>query len=115
MPVPVRDAQTLRRALESGGDEVSVTLSRYTVELMTQVVEAEAYGDEVSPAQAAHLLGVSRPHVRTLMDRGDIPFRMVGTHHRIPLADLRQYQDAERRRRRTALTRFSELENELGL
>jgi len=105
----------LRRALESSGDELSVTLTRTTIELMTQVVEAEAYGDEVSPAEAARVLGVSRPHVRKLMDRGDLPFRMVGTHHRIPVAELRQYQTAERRRRRAALARFSELENELGL
>ena len=123
-PILVRDAQELRRALSTDADQVSVSLSRQTAEFLARVVDAQAQGheivfsrvpDEVSPADAARILGVSRPHVRMLMERGDLPYRMVGSHHRIPVADLRGYQDAERVRRRDALADFLALENELGL
>jgi len=120
----VRDAQELRRALTTDADLVSVSLSRQTAEFLARVVDAQANGheivfsrvpEEVSPADAARMLGVSRPHVRALTERGDLPYRMVGSHHRIPVADLRRYQDSERTRRRHALTDFLALENELGL
>ena len=103
---------------------MSVSLSRQTAEFLARVVDAQANGheivfsrvpEEVSPADAARMLGVSRPHVRALTERGDLPYRMVGSHHRIPVADLRRYQDSERTRRRHALTDFLALENELGL
>jgi excisionase family DNA binding protein len=103
-----RDAKALRRALASGDDEVSVSLSRETAEFMARVADARAAGHEivfsrvpaeVSPAEAAQMLGVSRPPVRTLTARGELPFRMVGSPHRIPVADVRRWQDAERRRR----------------
>lgn len=119
-----RDAAVMHRALQSSDDVVSVSLSRETLEFMVRVVDAQAHGqevvfsrvpDEISPADAARILRVSRPHVRKLMDRGDLPYRMVGSHHRIPVADLRRYQEAERVRRRTALAEYLALENELGL
>lgn len=123
-PILARDAQEFRRALSTDADQVSVSLSRQTAEFLARVVDAQAHGheivfsrvpDEVSPADAARILGMSRPHVRMLMERGDLPYRMVGSHHRIPVADLRRYQDAERVRRRDALADFLALENELGL
>jgi len=123
-PILARDAQEFRRALSTDADQVSVSLSRQTAEFLARVVDAQAHGheivfsrvpDEVSPADAARILGMSRPHVRMLMERGDLPYRMVGSHHRIPVADLRRYQDAERVRRRDALADFLTLENELGL
>ena len=61
------------------------------------------------------MLGMSRPQIRKLMDRGALPFRMVGAHHRIAVEDVHAFLDAERVRRRAALARFSALENELGL
>jgi excisionase family DNA binding protein len=123
-PILVRDAEALECALLVDGDEVNVTLSRETAEMLARVVEAQVKGQEVvvthglqevSPAEAAQLLGVSRPQVRKLMDRGALPFRMVGAHHRIAVADVHAFLDTERVRRRAALARFSALENELGL
>jgi hypothetical protein len=49
------------------------------------------------------------------MDSGRLPYRMIGTHHRIALCDLREFQEAERVRRRGAMEKFIALENELGL
>ncbi|MDR1426480.1 MAG: helix-turn-helix domain-containing protein [Bifidobacteriaceae bacterium] len=122
--VTVRDSEALHRALEGGQDRVSVSLSRAAAEMLAKVVDAEVSGrrvvvshglDEVSPAEAGALLGMSRPQVRRLMDRGALPFRMVGSHHRIAVADVEEFLAAERPRRRAALERFSALEDELGL
>jgi excisionase family DNA binding protein len=123
-PLLVRDAQALHQALEADGEAVTVSLSRETVEMLARVVDAQAKGQqivithglqEVSPSEAALLLGMSRPQVRKLMDRGALPFRMVGAHHRIAVDDVKAFLDAEKPRRKAALVRLSELENELGL
>jgi excisionase family DNA binding protein len=119
-----RDAQVLRRALGTDGDEVQVNLSRETAEWLANVVEAKAEGkdvlitrrlEEVTPAQASAMMGVSRPHLRKLMERGLVPYRKVGSHHRIPVAAMEAYANAERTRREAALDRLAELQNELGL
>jgi excisionase family DNA binding protein len=43
---------------------------------------------EISPEDAATILGISRPLVRRRMDVGDLPFRRVGAHRRLRLADV---------------------------
>jgi excisionase family DNA binding protein len=43
---------------------------------------------EVSPSEAAMMMGMSRPQVRKLLDEGVLSFHMVGTHHRIPVIEV---------------------------
>jgi excisionase family DNA binding protein len=43
---------------------------------------------ELSPNDAAQILGVSRPLVVHRMDVGDLPFRYVGRHRRAKLRDV---------------------------
>jgi hypothetical protein len=43
---------------------------------------------ELSPNDAASILGVSRPLVVHRMDVGDLPFRYVGKHRRATLRDV---------------------------
>jgi excisionase family DNA binding protein len=72
-------------------------------------------GRELTPRQAAELLGVSRPFVVKLLREGRIPSRTVGSHHRVALEDVLAYKvetDAERRRALDLLARESE---EMGL
>jgi excisionase family DNA binding protein len=117
-----RDAEAIRRALENKSKAVSMTLSRDTAEFVSWVVAAKAQGKEivvtpaeVTPAEAARILGMSRPQVRKIMDSGRLPYRMVGTHHRIALGDLREFKEAETARRRKAMKEYAEVQNELGL
>lgn len=74
-----------------------------------------ALDSELSTFEAADLLNVSRPHVTKLLERGEIPFRMVGTHHRIRLADVLQYQTEQRQRSLAAMQELADLSQELGL
>jgi excisionase family DNA binding protein len=70
---------------------------------------------EVTPAEAAELLGMSRPQVRKLMDEGRLAFRKVGTHYRVKLASIRAFLEAERIQMEAGMEDFSRLQNELGL
>lgn len=47
-----------------------------------------AENQELSPNDAANILGVSRPLVVHRMDIGDLPFRYVGKHRRAALRDV---------------------------
>jgi excisionase family DNA binding protein len=43
---------------------------------------------EISPEDAAAILGISRPLVRRRMEAGLLPFRRVGAHRRLRLSDV---------------------------
>jgi len=122
--VLIQDAETLHRALDMPGDEVSVKLSRSTAEWFASLIDADLKGqqvivaktaNEVSPAEAAALLGMSRPQVRKFMDQGRLEFRMVGSHYRIPLESIEAFKAWERQCAADGMARFSQLQNELGL
>jgi excisionase family DNA binding protein len=54
----------------------------------SEVVALLTVDTEISPEDAATVLGVSRPLVRRRMDVGDLPFRRIGAHRRVRLADV---------------------------
>lgn len=119
-----RDADALHRALDGAGDEVKVSVSRETAEWLARIVDARARGQrvvvthgraEVSPAEAAALLGVSRPQVRKFMDEGKLGFRMVGAHHRIPMESIDAFRAWEREQTTKGMEELSALQNQLGL
>ena len=120
----IRDADALHRALDKGGDEIEVSVSRETAQWLSHLVDAKARGQgvlltrsnaEVTPAEAAELLGMSRPQVRKLMEEGKLVFRKVGTHHRVRVASVRAFLEAERAHMEAGMEEFSHLQDELGL
>ncbi len=56
--------------------------------LQGERVAVLAEDQELSPNDAAEILGVSRPLVVHRMDVGDLPFRYVGKHRRTKLRDV---------------------------
>lgn len=102
------------------GTKVQVTIGESTAALPAEVVAqlgalladlAEGRSVTVAPADlpvgtewAAELLGVSRPWLATMLDRGDIPMQRVGSKRRVLLGDLMAYRRADDRRRQQAQT-----------
>ena len=82
--------------------ENAIDLPPQAIEALTEVLGHLAEGREVivsaqpveySTQQAAEFLRVSRPFLVGLLEKGEIPFRKVGTHRRVLFADLKSYKE----------------------
>lgn len=79
--------------------------------------------EEVSTSKAARILGMSRPTLIDLLEKGLIPYRMVGTHRRVPVINLLAYKAGMRRggsgpsraERLRALEEMADYTDRLGL
>jgi len=90
-------------------------LPEATLRLVAEAVENLAEGrsvtlvtgdegeDEISPQEAATILGVSRPFASRLFDEGAIPCRRVGTHRRALRSDVVAYREREKEARKRVL------------
>jgi excisionase family DNA binding protein len=79
----------------------NVPLAPLPFKLLVEVLKQLASGNavsivplrkEVTTYEAAEILNVSRPFVIGLLEKGEIPFRKVGAHRRIPLSTLLEYK-----------------------
>lgn len=70
---------------------------------------------ELTTAEAAELLGVSRPHAVKLLESGAMPFRMVGTHRRVRLVDVLAYRDRQDEQSARALDELTVQAEDFGL
>ena len=104
------------KLVDAQGQEILLPNSVY--EALKSVVHAMASGQaislvptdhELTTQKAADLLNVSRPYLVKLLDQGEIPCVMVGTHRRVRFQDLMQHKqkrDAVRRQNLNELTEF---------
>lgn len=85
------------RLVRDDGTEEAITLPPSALPALADLLDQLSSGDgvtvltddaEVTPEDAAGILGISRPLVRRRMDVGLLPFRRVGAHRRIRLADV---------------------------
>ncbi|HTU17845.1 MAG TPA: helix-turn-helix domain-containing protein [Gemmataceae bacterium] len=70
---------------------------------------------EMTTTQAAAFLDVSRPFVAKLIQRRELPCRMVGKHHRIPTSALVEYREKMFQRAKEAADEMAQLSQEAGL
>jgi len=73
------------------------TLFRTLVKLVEETGKGNAVaivpvGIELTTQQAADLLDISRPHLVKLLMRGELPYRMVGTHRKIRAREVLGYR-----------------------
>ena len=105
------------------GDDDALVVPRPAAVLLAQVLAylANGQGVQIMPdramlttQQAADLMNVSRPYLIGLLERGLIPYQLVGTHRRIAFADLMEYKRRDDQRRRAAVDELTALGEELG-
>lgn len=117
------DALQIRIAAE-GKAEQSVTIPVAAMGLLNGILTEMAKGNavtlipshaELTTQQAADLLGVSRPFLIEQLEKGAIPFRMVGTHRRVLFQDLVRHKQLTDRSRLQALDELSAIDQQLGL
>ena len=101
LDLPPAVATLLKRLLAEMGKGHAVTLVPSETEITTQ--------------QAADLLNVSRPFVVGMIDKGQLPARMVGNQRRLPLASVLAYKTENRAKRLEALSELTAFDQELGL
>lgn len=130
--VPEPDAQTIKRLeamlekahpkiVGTDGEEIPLPDSIYQV--LRQIIHMMAAGRAISlvphehylsSQEAANLLNVSRPYLYTLLEQGQIPYIMVGSHRRILFEDLMDYKRRRDSQRRQALSELAASSQELG-
>jgi len=107
-----RGSRTLAVRPDGEGQSVSVSVPKEAFDLFLEILGQMANGNavtivpvhaELTTQQAADMLNVSRPFLVGLLDERKIPFRLVGTHRRVKVADLLAYKQADDREREAVL------------
>ena len=105
------------------GEEEQLALTPAMLEVLSRATREFALGNalEITPVQtdltsqqAANMLGISRPYLVTLLDRGDIPSYKVGNRRRVSRADVEAYRESRDAERRKALRDMSDEASEAG-
>lgn len=99
--IPASAMQLLVKMLSEMGQGHAVALTPIESEITTQ--------------QAADILNVSRPFLVQLLEKGEIPFRKVGTRRRIQTEDVLAYKQEMYEKRHQALAELTAYDQELGL
>ena len=103
------------------GEEIPLPDSVY--QALRQVVHMMAAGRVISlvphdhylsSQEVAEILNVSRPFLYTLLNEGQIPYTMIGTHRRIQVEDLMEYKRKRDQTRRQALSELVAVSQDLG-
>lgn len=115
------DADRVKMSLSgSNGQSEDFVLPGPVLQLLLDILSEMARGNaislvpvhhELSTQEAANLLNVSRPHLVSLLEKGDLPHRKVGAHRRVLAKDVLDYKakiDAQRKVTLDELTAFSQ-------
>jgi len=97
-----------------------VSLYEFLVKLIADLCEGQSVAivqndAQLTTVEGARMLGVSRQFLIKLLERGEIPHHMVGTHRRIYVRDLLAYKAKRDSSRRKILDDLTRAEAEEGL
>ncbi len=105
-------------------DKIEITVNGVRIEVSPELEEAvrrahkglwHSLPKEMTTNQAAEFLDVSRPFVIKLVQRGELPCRLVGKHRRIPSEAVVQYRERMFHQARKAADELARLSQDAGL
>lgn len=99
--IPAAMVEVLRQVAEALGHGLGVTVAPLNAMMTTQ--------------EAADFLGISRPTLVRILERGEIPMHRPGRHRYVRLSDLIAYQQQAQERRAEVLDAMAREANEAGL
>jgi excisionase family DNA binding protein len=122
MPDGQADIQISIQSREEPGEKIVISPEQFR--LLAHIVGELARGHgvslipmdaELTTNEAARQLKVSRPFLIGVLEKGELPYRMVGSHRRIRFRDLCAYKQKNDRKRLEALEELAALDQEYGL
>lgn len=111
-----------RLTVGAPGAKAEIVLAPALAQLLMELLRHIGQGDAVTlvpisqmltTQQAADILNVSRPHLVSLLEKGEIPHSLVGRHRRVRAEDLFRYKEARDRTRQAALAQLADLDADL--
>ena len=116
------DAEFVTLAITDDNDQEELILPGKAIHLLLDILAEMSQGNainilpvhaELTTKEAANVLNVSRPYLIGLLDKGELPFRMVGTHRRIMATDVFEYKTNIDRQRHQTLDELAALSQEV--
>lgn len=91
-------SDTVKIKLQETGDFIAIPKKALNLlfSILNNMAEGKSFSiipsdSEITTQQAADMLNVSRPHIVKLVEEGIIPYKKVGSHRRILIEDLIEY------------------------
>lgn len=104
--------------------EISTTLLEAVLELLKEVAKEKKIElssnlflekEEFTTQEAADYLNISRPYLIKLLKKGEIPFYKIGTHRRVKVYDILDYENHLKEKQNTNLEELTKQAQELNL
>jgi len=119
------DADRVQMTLKaSNGQADDLVLPGPVLQMLLDILSEMARGNaislmpihhELSTQEAANLLNVSRPHLVGLLEKGNLPFRKVGSHRRVQAKDVLEYKARIDQLRVATLNELTDFSQEQGM
>ena len=126
-----RKARALRSRVAGRRSDAKIEVDAGTIKIILKVVDAVSArpvrheiargrtkggelpaADEISPQEAADILGMSRPSVMRLIEKGELHPRKVLSRNKLSRAEVVAYQNRLSRQQRQALNNLAALSEE---
>ncbi len=108
--------------IEESSEKIKIPLN--ALKLLATILKATSQGQtmslvpntkEMTTQEAAEFLGCSRPHFVKLLEKGTIPFTMIGKHRRVSFQDIVGYKNDRKLKQEQLLIDMMKSDEDLNL